>query len=126
REAYPGMLVYQYNKDNSIEPVNAIQATHKPYKGTMQILSKRGRQAIVTDDHRITYTNHKGEWGEKLAKDFKGDHKKYIPEAGKIFWEGEGMSSLERLLVALQADGSSLHWVNEEGDKLHRGINGGK
>ncbi|HLS54373.1 MAG TPA: ribonucleotide-diphosphate reductase subunit beta, partial [Tissierellaceae bacterium] len=126
RQAHTGMRVYQYNKDGSIEPVTATHATHKPYKGTMYSFSKRGRQAVVTEDHRITYTNHKGEWKEKLAKDFKGDTKKYIPESGTIFWKGRGMSPWERLLVAFQADGFPSYWTNKEGDRLYRGAAGGK
>jgi ribonucleotide reductase beta subunit family protein with ferritin-like domain len=118
--------VFQFNQ-GAIEKVFPYNTIEKDYDGKLIKFHKRKHSCIVTPDHNIVYYNKSNVKKEIQAKDFNGDSEKYIPEAGFYnVTNGETeLTFLQRLYVAIQADGTKIYWKNVAGEKMERGKEGG-
>lgn len=102
----------------------------KTIKSISNIIVKLGNNqnyTFLTPDHEvIIYNKYKGCWEKKLAKHHPRNGHSSYPINGKYTSENNNvLSNYERVLIALQADGSKNYWYNKNGEKLERGKNGG-
>jgi ribonucleotide reductase beta subunit family protein with ferritin-like domain len=116
-----GDLVYQWD-NGKLEIVETSQVTKKYHNGFVVKFSKKGHNCIVTPNHNmVSFVN--GKRVNELAKDYKiNNTNKYIADSFPYFKDfGRKLSFLERLYIAIQADGNKTYWFNKNGDKLERG-----
>jgi len=122
-----GDLVYQYNINNSLITSTSISnIIKKPFNGEMIRYNNQRMDAIVTPNHRIIYKTEQGNIKEVLAKDFNFNSNILFPKSGVLSNEGiNSLSDLDRLRIAIQADGTRLYYINRQGEKKFRGIDDG-
>jgi len=111
-----GVKIAQWDDDGSIEFVNPIRLIKKPYNGDLKkVHLGRGRFVFMTPNHNQVYsTKSDTSWRVKPIKDLKFHHATYIPVSGKGTGNNEMLSPIERLLIAIQADGTlQKHQKNE-------------
>lgn len=103
--------IAQYNqKSEEISFVNPTALIKKEYDGNMyHINSDNGYvNQFITENHRIPLidkTNSSVTVRETLAKDFRSTNSYALPTGGYVR-HGRSMSALEKIFVAVQADGS--------------------
>lgn len=101
-------LVAQYNKDKTIEfikPTGTIKKKHD--SGYNRIHNKLCHvDMILTDNHRVIYETQSGEIKETTASKYKCNHLSKIPVSGLLKDNERKLTSHERFLIALQADGT--------------------
>lgn len=104
----------------SVLPTNII---NKPYKGKMHRIKNQTYNALLTPNHNIIYRTRSGNVMKKTIKEitkFNSDMK--LPFSGKLLHDGiQELTPIERLRIAIQADGSSRFW-NKNGEKIRRGL----
>jgi ribonucleotide reductase beta subunit family protein with ferritin-like domain len=118
--------VFQFNQ-GVIEKTLPYGVVEKDYSGDLIKLHKRKHSCVVTPDHNIVYYNKDGVKKELPCEKFNGDPERYIPESG-FYNNSVGQTSLtplQKLYIAIQADGHKIYWTNASGEKLERGKNGG-
>lgn len=100
--------VAQYHSDGSVSFVVPTKIINKHYSGEMISYKNLNNHVdmLLTPDHRVIYLNDKNILKEKTAEDFRPNSFNYIPVAGKIVSNNKKLTDFERLLIALQADGS--------------------
>lgn len=116
--------VMQYNTDTktmSVSKVNHVVCDD--FDGDMYKFSKKKLEAIVTPNHRIVYFTKRGVLTEKFAKDITIHSDCKIPEAAKLFNPNgiKNLSWMDRLRIAIQADGSSRYYQKNE-ERIRRGL----
>lgn len=114
--------VAQWNDDGTIEFVNPIRLIKNPYNGNLKkVHLGRNRFVYMTPNHNQVYsTKANSEWKVKPVKDLKGDYYNYIPVSGKGTGNNKLLSPVERLLIAVQADGTlQRHQKNESVYSIH-------
>lgn len=118
-------VVYQWN-EGKLESINVEHTTRRHYKGNVIRFYKKGHECVVTPNHNMV-SFYKGQRINELAKDFGiGNSSKYIADSFPYAKDnGNKLTNLEKLFVAIQADGSKLYWFNKKGDKLERGKDNG-
>ena len=114
--------VMQYHEDNTLSICNVEKIHINPYNGKMYRIYKNNTNAIITPNHRIVYYNNKGQYLSKTIEELgvKNSNNR-LPEAAKLQGNIYELSSLERLYIAIQADGSSRYWRNNQGERIRRG-----
>lgn len=120
-------LVIQYLPDTrQLEFVRPYEYIEKDFEGDIISFSKNTWKLKVTPDHRMVYIKN-GKVEEQSAKDYWFDSKKKIPFAGTLKTSGklEHLTDLERLYIAIQADGSGRFNRLKNGEKARRGISKG-
>jgi ribonucleotide reductase beta subunit family protein with ferritin-like domain len=107
-ELKDGDLVAQYTLDGKIEFVMPNQVVRKAYKGEMIGFKNTVGHVdmLLTPDHRVIYENLDGNFVEVTADSFKPNYLKKIVVSGEAVGEKDEISTYERFLIALQADGS--------------------
>lgn len=108
--------IAQFNKDSSIEFVKPIRFIKKYHAGELCKLSLgRSRSVYMTPNHNQVYrTKADTEWKFKPIKDLSLQGYTSIPVSGLSKENGDSLSWMERLLIAIQADGTlQRHQVNE-------------
>ena len=109
--------VLQYNPDGSNTWVNPSRVVKKPTFESHQYVNSRWEQ-VVTPNHRMIFENRHWKNGElslreKLSKDFYPGNDNYAIVSGILMNDGKTkLTPLERLLIAIQADGS-INYVSE-------------
>lgn len=109
--------VLQYNPDGSNSWVNPSRVVKKPTFESHQYINLRWEQ-VVTPNHRMIYKEHhrRGKelfLREKLSKDFYPRYENKAIVSGFLVNNGKTkLTPLERLLIAIQADGS-INYVSE-------------
>lgn len=100
--------VAQYHTDGSVSFVIPNKIINKHYSGKMVSYktSYNSIDMLLTPDHRLIYLNEKKNLKEKNAIDFNPHAFNYIPLAGKLISNNKKLTDFERLLIALQADGT--------------------
>ena len=108
--------VLQYNPDGSNSWVNPSRVVKKPTLESHHYINSRWEQ-VVTPNHRIIYKQKHRKSGElylreKLSKDYyPGDENTIV--SGILINNGKTkLTPLEKLLIAIQADGS-INYVSE-------------
>jgi ribonucleotide reductase beta subunit family protein with ferritin-like domain len=77
---------------------------------------------LVTPNHRVVYYDTKGRFKESVASELSVKRNIKIPEAGKLINDGlTALSYVERLRLALQADGNRRYYDSGYGKKLRKG-----
>ena len=108
------------NTMTSVLPTNII---NKVYKGKMHKIKNQTYNALLTPNHNIIYKTRSGNIIKKAIKEitkFNSDMK--LPFSGKLLHDGiQELTPIERLRIAIQADGSSRFW-NKNGEKVRRGL----
>jgi ribonucleotide reductase beta subunit family protein with ferritin-like domain len=117
-----GDLVAQYTEDCKINFTPALRTIKEHYSGEIHKLHKKGIDVQITPNHRIVYFDSKGNYTSKSIKELGvKNSNNFLPEAGIINGEIHKLTSLERLKIAIQADGS-IRWRRlKSGEKRHRG-----
>lgn len=108
--------VAQFNKDSSIEFVKPIRFIKRQHDGELcKLTLGRNRSVYMTPNHNQVYrTKANSEWRVKPVKDLSFKSQNYIPVSGLSIENGESLSWLERLFIAIQADGTlQRHQINE-------------
>ena len=108
--------VLQYNPDGSNSWVNPSRVVKKPTLESHHYINSRWEQ-VVTPNHRMIYKQKHRKSGElslreKLSKDYyPGDNNTIV--SGILVNNGKTkLTPLERLLIAIQADGS-INYISE-------------
>lgn len=122
-------LVAQYNSDKTIEFVKPLEYFEDPYNGKMIQFSSDGHKyvdVVVTPNHRmVREKNNKIEFfeaGDFSYKNRKGySHRSNILVGGNVE-VGEGLSSLDKLKIAFQADGSFPSHKDDYNNKRGKGF----
>lgn len=108
------------NTMTSVLPTNVIKES---YKGNMYRIENKTYNALLTPNHNIIYRTRSGNVMKKAIKEitkFNSDMK--LPFSGKLLNDGiQELTPIERLRIAIQADGSSRFW-NKNGEKIRRGL----
>jgi ribonucleotide reductase beta subunit family protein with ferritin-like domain len=101
-------LVAQYTLDGKIEFVLPNKVIRKSHNGDMiRFKNAVGHiDMLLTPDHRVIYENLDGNFVETTADSFKPNHLKKIVVSGEACGKREEISTYERFLIALQADGT--------------------
>ena len=107
--------VAQFTDSGNIEFVHPTRFIKKPYIGSLIKLNLgRDRSCYMTPGHNQVFrTKSSSEWKvEEIGKLKLGT--KYIPVSGKGTGNNEELTWMERLLIAIQADGTlQRHQINE-------------
>ena len=114
--------IAQFNKDSSIEFVKPVRFIKKYHAGELCKLSLgRDRSVYMTPNHNQVYrTKADTEWKLKPIKDLSLKGYTSIPVSGLSKENGDSLSWMEKLLIAIQADGTlQRHQVNESVYSIH-------
>ncbi|BBI90448.1 ribonucleoside diphosphate reductase small subunit [Tenacibaculum phage PTm1] len=119
-------LVGQYDK-GVLSFVKPLAYTNKEYSGDMIKISNQSHECLVTPDHDILLFREDKGWFKEKAGDVKFSSTKKIPHFANVTDDGESnLTNLDRLKIALQADGYNLYGnVKLDGTKNKRGNLGG-
>lgn len=121
-----GDIVYQYDINNSeITPTTVTNIVNKPFTGNMVRFNSSVIDAIVTPNHRMIYKTLSGNIKESKAIDFTFTSDKQVPKTGMLKGEVDTLSWLDRLRIAIQADGTRLYYISRGGEKKLRGNSNG-
>lgn len=118
--------IAQYNQNSEIISfINPTALIQKEYDGDLyHINSKHGYvNQLVTENHRIPLIYKRdgvNKPTEVLAKDFNPNGRYALPTGGYLK-HGSGMTALEKLFVAVQADGTTAsgNYTGERTGTLH-------
>jgi len=118
--------VYQWN-GGALEATKATNVVKRPHKGKVISFSKKKHQCIVTPNHNMVSFYEDGRIINELASEYTtGNSGKYLADSFTSYKnDGMMLSYMDRLKIAIQADGSRLYWVNINGERKLRGIDGG-
>lgn len=121
-----GDKVYQYNSDGTISLTKCLNTIQKYFSGNLIKFSRNGNCCLVTPEHDMIYFNKNLNFVKKKAKDIKIHNNIHIPVGGILVNDHDNhLSFEEKLRIAIQADGSTLYWINTKGEKMKRGTDGG-
>jgi len=109
-------LVAQFTQEGNIEFVKPLRLIKRKHTGEIcKLHLGRGRYCYLTPNHNMVYKTPwvKG-WRMKPVKDLCKSSKTRIPVSGKGTGNNGSLTALERLLIAIQADGSlQRHQINK-------------
>jgi len=118
-----GDEVIQFNPDNTLNVTIVNNKTYENYNGIVHRIYKDNLDTIITPNHRIGYYNHKNEFSIKAIEDLGvRNANNRLPEAGKLIGDVDELSTLDRLKIAIQADGSKRFFTNKLGERIDRGL----
>lgn len=122
-----GDQVFHYLEDGRLELTKVLNTTSKPYAGEMVEFSRKGNRCVVTPNHNmVVYTPAGGSPRLVKAKDVKLHKKCIFPKrTNNLDGSVNSLTVLERIWLAVQADGSKLKWTRRNGEVVLRGDNGG-
>ena len=115
KDVSPSQKVAQYHPDGTIDFVIPSEYYNMPYNGPMVCFSKSGYgyvDMVVTPNHKmIRLHNERGleffEAGDFSYHNRNGySHRSNIIVAGKTKTSGNGLTAIDRLKIAFQADGA--------------------
>lgn len=108
--------VAQFTKNGDIEFVKPIRFIKKYHSGELcKVTLGRNRNVYMTPNHQQVYrTSANQEWRTKSIKDLSLKGYTYIPVSGMAKNTEEELSWIEKLFIAIQADGTlQRHQLNE-------------
>lgn len=124
-----GDRVYQYTNEYVLEETSVKNVINKKYSGEMFEFGNNSNNCLVTPNHEMVIQRKKTD-GWKLekvkAKNVKFHSAIKMPKT-IIYKNGsiDHLSDYERLLIAVQADGTRSYGYNRDGAKILKGNNGG-
>lgn len=124
-----GDIVYQYNYDSMLEETKVLHTVNKKYNGQMYSFGSKSNNCLVTPNHQMLIQRKKrsGWKVEKvLAKDLRFHSSIKLPWT-VIYNKGtvNHLTALDRIKIAIQADGTLGMQYNRDGSKVPKGNNGG-
>lgn len=122
-----GDVLYQYNiNDSTISKCSASDVVKYPFDGELITFKNQRVDAIVTPTHRMIYKTESGTIKEDTAENFNFHSNKLFPKSGRLSDSGVNtLSPLDRLKIAIQADGTRLYYKYKTDKKRYRGEDGG-
>lgn len=126
KEVKVGDAVIQYNPDSTLNVTKVLHKTDQPYEGDLIRFHKRSTETVVTPNHRMLYFTGRGEYREQEAKEFSvktiKNSRYYLPEAARLVGgDVKFLAPLDRLRIAIQADGNRRYYNSGYGKKLRKG-----
>lgn len=118
-----GNEVLQFHENNTFTITKVKHKYDQEYSGKMVRFKKKTTETIVTPNHRMLYYNQNNEFVEKCAEEFsvKNSNNK-IPESGKLSGGSvNNLSFMDRLRMAIQADGNRRFYDSGYGKKTRKG-----
>jgi len=123
REISKGDTVVQYNNDGTLSPVETEAITEKSFDGELININKTGLDARITPNHDLVYYDYNNELQKDSVEELGVKNtNNSLPEAGKLQGEVDRLSDMERLKIAIQADGAACYYTNSDGERLRRGL----
>ena len=118
--------VYQY-EEGELVPVKVQSTINKNYEGPMYQLGDTRNKALVTPRHDLVAFNKKGKLKRIPAEEFKFHNDNLIPKRAvqRETAAPQGLSTLERLYIAVQADATVNYGYGGPRKKYLRGGKGG-
>lgn len=118
--------VIQYCEGGTLEIVQVLHTVANDFAGDLINFTRKGNDCLVTPGHDMVYYDVTGQYRRRKAGEMKLHKEVFLPKAGKLSQQGVDELSFEhRLRIAIQADGTNLHWTNKAGEQLLRGKDGG-
>lgn len=125
-----GDVVCQYHDDLTISFAKTTSTIAKKYTGKMYEIARKRNRCIVTPRHDMFYFDRNNTPTKKHAQDIKFHRDVKVPVAGVLVNEGvRELSWMERLYIAIQADGTRRRWRTKNGEvnyvdsSLHGALN---
>jgi ribonucleoside-diphosphate reductase beta chain len=127
-----GDPIYQYHpEDGSLSETKAKDSFSKPYKGAMFIFGSKSNKCMVTPNHNMLVRrirSNSWELTKATAKDLKIHPSIKMPKTTYISSEKKTVNKLsymDRLAIAIQADGTRAMGYSRRGEYVERGSTGG-
>ena len=122
RDIEVGDLVAQFNpEDKTSEFVPATRVIKAPYNGPMYRFHKRKWECVVTPNHRMLDYDRNGKIRVREARNFWSDSKGTKPFTSYKRGVVNELSDMDRLKIAIQADGHHLYSINKHtGERVYR------
>ena len=119
-----GDKVYGF-KEGNLQEEEVIKTIRKSFKGNLITIGNKRHSISTTPNHEFIYKKS-SDWLKSTADNLKLNNHMQIPVTSNFKSNSTlKLSDLDRLKIAIQADGTQLYWNNEGGDKLPRGKEGG-
>lgn len=122
RDIEVGDLVCQFNpEDKTSEFVPATRVIKAPYNGPMYRFRKRKWECVVTPNHRMLDYDRNGNIRVREARNFWSDSSGTKPFTSYKRGFVNELSDMDRLKIAIQADGHHLYSTNKRtGERVYR------
>ena len=103
---------WENGKISFVKPLNYIKRMHNDKM--LKVHLGRNRFCMMTPNHKQVYKYKEGEWCLKEIKEIKATYDYKIPLSGYGTGNNNLLTPLERMFIAIQADGTlQRHQINE-------------
>lgn len=131
RDVDNGDIVAQFNHDNTIEWVPAKNKIVKDIDGKLHHLTKSYMDVWITPEHNmVIYKNKDNDHFDLIpSSEVNGRNSGwFIPQSGRLknINAQSHLTDMEKLYIAIQADGNFRFWTNKNGERVPRGASSGK
>lgn len=125
RDMNIGDEVYGYKEGKLFNDI-VLNKTHKKSNKLIKIFNKRHNTLITEGHDMIQYKISDNKWYKYKAKDVILNNRYKTPTTVDFTEKSEDyLSDLDRVKIAIQADGHKTYWTNKAGDVLERGLKNG-
>ena len=113
-------------KEGELRDEKVLKTIRKPFEGSLHTIHNSRNSIVATPDHELIYNKY-GKWGKMMVKDFRPNGWIRFPNSANYITEGDKQifTDLDRLKVAIQADGTKIKNRRSSGEVVERGSNGG-
>ncbi len=113
-------------KEGELRDEKVLKTIRKPFEGSLHTIHNSRNFIVATPDHELIYNKY-GKWGKMMVKDFKRNGWIRFPNSVNYITEGDKQifTDLDRIKIAIQADGSKIKTKRTNGEIVDRGSNGG-
>lgn len=115
--------VLQFHGDNTFTITTVKHKTDQEYTGDLHRFHKRTTEVLVTPNHRMVHYDRHGHFTETKADQLKVTNTGLrLPESGRLVGgTAESLTFIDRLRIAIQADGNRRSFVRNGVRKLREG-----
>lgn len=113
-------------KEGVLRNEKVLKTIRKPFEGSLHTIHNSRNSIVATPDHELIYNKY-GKWDKMMVKDFKPNGWIRFPNSVNYVTEGgkQVFTDLDRLKIAIQADGTKAKNRKKSGEVVERGVNGG-
>lgn len=113
-------------KEGELRDEKVLKTIRKPFEGSLHTIHNSRNSIVATPDHELIYNKY-GKWDKMMVKDFKRNGWIRFPNSANYVTEGNRQifTDLDRLKIAIQADGCKIKNKRKNGEVVERGSNGG-
>ena len=109
---------WEDGKISFVKPLNYIKRMHNDKM--LKVHLGRNKFCLMTPNHKQVYKYKEGEWCLKEIKDIKATYDYKIPLSGYGTGNNELLTPIEKIFIAIQADGTlQRHQKNESVYSIH-------